>query len=249
MYFWPSNHGTFWLIKVTNCQLDHLLMKPSFFWFDLCHMSWLYYIFEGDMASYFAKSRYVNTSVGNVYGFRNTHHVSVSVKSCKLILNRVKLDKCKCKWFTLVHHVNQNKSLIFFWKNKIHVKKCLHGPKKIETCQKKTQWCVVCENECPKFKIQNPKIKQRLPNLFGTLLRGTQLPQEIQKQEHLKVPLLAPQTFPHLLIPHMGHPANFKWAKLTNINYLHQGSINNPYNRRKHVLSLSNYQVCPILFL
>jgi hypothetical protein len=74
---------------------------------------------------------------------------------------------------------------------------------------KKTQWCVVCENECLKFKIQNPKIEQRFPNLLGTIICGTQFSQEIQKQEHLKVPLLAPQTFPHLLIPHMGHLANF----------------------------------------
>ncbi len=74
---------------------------------------------------------------------------------------------------------------------------------------KRIQWCVMCENECPKLKIQNPKIKQRFPNPLGTLLHGIQLPQEIQMQENLKVFFLAPPTFPHLLITHMGHLANF----------------------------------------
>ncbi len=58
------------------------------------------------------------------------------------------------------------------------------------------------------MNVQSSKSKNqaKFSNLLSTPLCGIQLPQEIQKQEHIKDFLLAPQTFAHLVIPHVLHP-------------------------------------------
>ncbi len=63
VFFLLGYHGTKWpIINLTISQLSHHYLR-----YDLCHMSSLYYIFEGDVASYVAKGRWVDIYLYPIY--------------------------------------------------------------------------------------------------------------------------------------------------------------------------------------